>query len=395
MKRFLYLLVVLLVTSNNVAGDKYVICYYSSRATEYSGLGKFGVGNINPRLCTHAVYISAEFDTEGIVMSSNPGLDLPENKGRNYYGLFNELKRKNPNLKTLLSVGGPEMSDPFSIIAENSTTRKNFVASAVTLIQKYGFNGLDISWEYPNVQTSNGDDDLKNFVELLRELKETFRRNNLILSATVMAVRFVAATSYNIPDISRFLDLINLMTYDYNGSWDNVTGHNAGLHKGEGDEKKSRLDCFTIDVDVEFWLRRGAPREKLVIGLPFYGRTFNLSNPDNSKVAAPSAGFGIKGMNTQVPGYIGYNEFCIKLRSEPWTQKFDTLARVPYAFNGYNWVSYDNVDSVTQKVQYAMKQRLGGVFIWTIDLDDFHGTCGSGDFPLLRAVNKAMGKSIQ
>lgn len=83
-------------------------------------------------------------------------------------------------------------------------------------------------------------------------------------------------------------------------------------------------------------------------------------------------------------------QFCYKLRTETWNLEYDDLAEVPYAYSGRNWVSYDDVDSITKKVEYAKSLGINSIMVWSIETDDFHGLCGDGDWPLLRAINKAL-----
>ncbi|CAG9792356.1 unnamed protein product [Diatraea saccharalis] len=336
------------------------------------------------------MYAFAGINTQGIVVSLDPHLDFPENKDN--FRKFNDLKKKNPKLKTLLAVGGwNEGSSKYSIMAASPVLRKNFVQSALKTILDYGFDGLDIDWEYPNRRdTVHGKADVDHFTKLLKEIKEEFLKYSLILTAAVSAHKKTASLSYDVQSISKHLDYINLMTYDMYGAWDPLTGHNAPLHKGEGDNGVDRDALFTVDVAVEYWLKSGCPPEKLVLGVPFYGRTFTLKSTNHNGVRAPVTGAGINGPFTVTSGFIGYNEFCSKLHTESWTRRRDNLAKVPYAFRDLHWVSYDDPQSIIDKVEYAYNLNLAGIMIWSIETDDFNDICGRGKFPLLTAINDAM-----
>ncbi|XP_038217897.1 chitinase-3-like protein 1 [Zerene cesonia] len=375
--------------------EKKIVCYYGTWATYRSGNGKFDVGNINADLCTHLVYTFVGINSQGNVVSLDPYLDLPDNWGRDNFRIFNALKQTNTKLKTILAVGGwNEGSAKYSIMAASSALRKNFVSSAIKMIMTYGFDGLDIDWEYPNRRDSvNGKADIDNFTKLLKELRTEFDKYGLLLSAAVASTRDTASLSYDIPTIAQYLDLLGLMTYDMYGPWDTVTGHNSPLHKGEGDEHEIRENLNTVDVAVEYWLTQGFPPEKLVIGLPFYGHTFTLINPNVYSVRAPSYGPGISGPYTATNGNIGYNEFCSLLREQKWSIYQDSLAKVPYAVQNRNWVSYDDVDSLIAKAKYALSMNIAGVMIWSIETDDFHGICHNETFPLLRAVKRILSSS--
>ncbi|XP_047539187.1 probable chitinase 2 isoform X1 [Vanessa atalanta] len=379
------------------ANDKHVVCYYGTWAAYRNGLGKFDVDNINTDLCTHIVYTFLGINTRGTVVSLDPYLDYPDNWGKDNLRKFVALKDQNPNLKLILAVGGwNEGSAKYSIMAANPKLRKNFITSAIQIIQKYGFDGLDIDWEYPNRGDSVfGQDDINNYTQLLKELREEFDKHGLHLSAAVASVKSMASLSYDIPAISQYLDLINVMTYDMSVASDRVTGHNSPLHKGEKDVVISKENLKTVDGVLEYWLKQGCPPEKLILGLPLYGHTFKLSDPKNNGVGALSAGPGISGPYTATNGFIGYNELCVKLRKETWNIKYDNSSEVPYAVQGKNWISYDDAKSLTAKVKYALQFNIAGIMLWSIETDDFLGICQSDDCPLTRAVNIALGRSIE
>lgn len=389
-------LFVILALSNFVSCEKAVVCYYGTWATYRNGLGKFDVDNIDPHLCTHLIYAFASIDDKGTLKSLDPYLDLPDGGGRDNFGKFNDLKKKNSSLKTLLAVGGwNEGSAKYSTMAASPTLRKNFVTSALQMITKHGFDGLDMDWEYPNRRdTVHGQADIDNFTTLLKEIKAVFDKQGLLLTAAVSSVRSAASQSYNVAQISKYLDMIHIMTYDMHGSWDSVTGHNAPIHQGEGDEGAIPENLFNVEQSLKYWIGAGCPPEKIALGVPFYGRTFKLKDANDNDVRAPAAGEGISGPYTATSGSIGYNEFCQKLQTESWTQRFDSLAKVPYAVKDKDWVTYDDANSVTAKVNYAKSLGINKIMVWSIETDDFHGVCGKGTNPLLRAINTADRKSV-
>ncbi|XP_047036764.1 probable chitinase 2 [Helicoverpa zea] len=382
-----------LALSHIVASENAVICYYGTWATYRTGLGKYDVTDINPNLCTHLIYAFVGIDSEGNIISLDPYLDLPDDYGRDNFGKFNALKQQNPSLKTLVAVGGwNEGSAKYSVMANNSTLRQNFIDSALKMITTHGFDGLDIDWEYPNRRdTVYGEADIENFTTLLKEIREVFDKKGLLLTAAVSSVRASASQSYDVKAISEYLDIVNIMTYDMYGAWDSVTGHNAPLHKGEGDEDAVAEDLYTVDQALYYWISEGCPPEKIAVGVPFYGRTFTLTSANETGVRAPASGAGIAGPYTATEGFVGYNEFCNILQTEEWTQNFDSLAKVPYAFKDTNWVSYDNVNSITAKVEFAKSLGITKIMMWSIETDDFHNVCGNGANPLLTAINTALG----
>lgn len=130
----------------------------------------------------------------------------------------------------------------------NPSLRAKFVNEAVQFLRKYGFNGLDLDWEYPGQRPGSRPTDKENFVHLVRELKERFSRENLILSAAVNPTPYSAGISYNIREISKYLDFINLMTYDFHGTGnDGKVGHNAPLFASPQETPDEKmLNCVSI-----------------------------------------------------------------------------------------------------------------------------------------------------
>lgn len=128
---------------------------------------------MDPSLCTHLIYAFYGIKITGELKIRDPKLDLEENNGRGNLKKFNDLKLKNPTLKTLLSVGGwNEGSTNFSIVAADPLKREKFMYSAIDFLQRHNFDGLDIDWEYPNQRHTLQNNDRENFVNWLMELKE-------------------------------------------------------------------------------------------------------------------------------------------------------------------------------------------------------------------------------
>uniref|UniRef100_A0A1Y1NCR6 chitinase n=1 Tax=Photinus pyralis TaxID=7054 RepID=A0A1Y1NCR6_PHOPY len=289
------------------------------------------------------------------------------------------MKSKNPNLKTLLAVGGwKEGSVNYSKMAGNTSLRSNFITSAINLMNKYGFDGFDIDWEYP-AQRGGVPQDKANFVTLVREFRQALG-NGRLLSIAAGATPSQIATSYNVSALIRDLDFINVMTYDLHGSWDGVTGANAPLFSSSG---------LSVSQCIDAWIANGAPSSKLVMGIPVYGRTFTLTNSQLNGIGAPTSQPGAPGPFTQEAGIIGYNEMCLKLLTNQWVVVWHDAQKIPYAYKENQWVSYDEQRSVGVKVQYIKQRDLGGAMIWSIDTDDFRGTCGT-KYPILTTIKNGL-----
>lgn len=161
--------------------------------------------------------------------------DLEENWGKGAFKRFVKLKERNPSTKTLIAIGGwNEGSSKYSQMVSDDNVRAKFVQNAVEFVQKYGFDGFDLDWEYPN-QRGGQPSDVVNYVKLIKELSEAFEPHGLLLTAAVAAAEFSMSLSYDVPQLSKYLSFINVMAYDLHGTWDGYTGHNAPLYPSSQD----------------------------------------------------------------------------------------------------------------------------------------------------------------
>ncbi|XP_065309475.1 chitinase-3-like protein 1 isoform X3 [Dermacentor albipictus] len=304
------------------------------------------------------------------------------------YEKVNKLKAAYPHLKTLLAIGGwNEGSEKYSRMASTPEGRQRFARSVLDFIDKHGFDGLDLDWEYPAAR-GGLPQDKENFVLLLQELRTVLGPGRL-LTAAVSAGESTVDGAYDVPAITRHLDYISVMAYDFFGAWNSYTGHCSPLGVRESaseDEKK-----LNVVQAVKMWLDKGAKPNKLVLGMPLYGRTFTLANPKNDGFLAPTVGPGPAGPATGEAGYLGYSEICMQLlASKDWKITRDAGVVAPVAVKGNLWIGFDDAQSLTAKVLFARSLGLAGAMVWSIETDDFSGTCGGVKNPLQRAIKDAL-----
>ncbi|XP_078035246.1 chitinase-3-like protein 1 isoform X1 [Augochlora pura] len=370
----------------NVQAEKKIVCYFGSWTIYRPGDGKIDINDINPNLCTHMIYSFIGINTDGTVRVMDAWADLPDGGGKDGFGKF-VARSKQGGAKAMIAIGGwNEGSIKFSQVVANPGIRSNFVQNVVKFLQQYNFDGFDVDWEYPN-QRGGQPNDRQNFVALLRELRQALDSHGYILSVAVGAAEKSASQSYIINQVAQYVHFINLMAYDMNGSWNNWAGLNAPLYpasRESGDQAK-----LNVDSSVRYWLSQGAPADKLVLGIPSYGRTFTLANPSNNGIGAPASGPGAAGPYTREAGMLGYNEICESLRKGGWDVRREPQQRVPYIVKGNQWIGYDDVESVREKCIYANNQGLAGVMMWSVETDDFRGICGQ-KYPLLTTMNEVM-----
>ncbi|XP_043513042.1 probable chitinase 2 [Frieseomelitta varia] len=398
---FLFLFTILLFNSNSILAllrskhNKVVTCYVASWAVYRPNNGQFQVPNIPAELCTHLVYAFAGLNsTSWTIRSLDPYLDIENGNYKN----MTQLHERHPNLKVLLAIGGwNEGSKNYSDLVSSPKQRSTFINSVVNFLGKYNFNGFDLDWEYPG---SGGIlEDRENFIALVKELKEAFKKSKYLLTAALSANQGTIDTAYDIPEISKYLDFIHVMGYDYHGVWDKKVLPNAPL--------KSENGHSVVDT-LNYLLRKGAPANKTVLGLPMYGRTFILTSKLNSSqespINRPATSDGFKGPYTGEKGFMGYNEICEELvsRTNNWITGWDDNSDTPYAVDNDHVIVYDNPKSLKAKVEHAMSLNLAGVMTWSIDTDDFNGKCASLKdsldrteitYPLLRSINMVLSQS--
>jgi chitinase len=372
--------------------DYKVVCYYGSWAVYRPDDGKYPVEEVDPKICTHLIYGFAGLGHDHTIKSLDSWNDLKDNYGKGAFDRFTTgLKAKNPKLKTIIAIGGwNEGSLKYSAMAENPSTRKIFVDSVVEFCKKYNFDGLDMDWEYPAARGGKPVDKV-NFVALLRELKQAFKADNLLLTAAVSAGKHFMDDAYDIPEVSKYLDLINVMAYDFHGGWETKAGHHAGMFSRPEEPLEEHI--LNLNYSVNYWISQGACRKKLILGMGLYGRSFTLSRNENHAPGDEAPQRGTAGPFTREPGSLGYNEICEDQMRGGWTVVRDPYFMAPYAFKDRQWVGYDDVESIELKTRFAKSLGLGGGMVWSIETDDFKGKCHGHRYPLLSAINRVFAES--
>nr|CAH7750123.1 unnamed protein product [Callosobruchus chinensis] len=325
-----------------------VVCYVGTWAAYRSVNGKFDIENINPKLCTHLIYTFVGLNQSNYIFTNYFSTEG--------YERFNALKKQNPSLKTLIAIGGwNEGATTYSHVLSDPKLRTAFVKNAVEFVKMHGFNGLDIDIEYPGQRGGAASDKItftlfqENFSKLIKELREAFNPHGFLLSAAVPCTGSSADISYQVPELSKYLDFINVMTYDIHGSFDGEVGHVAPLYASSVD-KTSTAKLLNVDASITAWIQRGASPQKLTLGIPFYGRTFTLKDPKNVSLGAPITGPGAAGLYSKSEGTLAYNEIVELQQKEKWTVVFDAEQKVPHAYHNDQWVGYDDPRSISIKV---------------------------------------------
>lgn len=367
---------------NVLPGSNNLVCYYTNWTWYRPDAGKFDPSNIPQGVCNVIIYAFTILDGNTLKMvPSDSWADIDNN-------FFERVvAHKAYGSKVLIAIGGwnDSASDKYYRLISNPAARAAFIDDALQFIARWGFDGLDLDYEYPGCP-QNGcvrPDEKGFFVDFVRELQAAFAPRGLYVSAAVTVNANTLAYGYDIPALGQLLSWINVMSYDLTGSWDGKTGHHGALH----DHEWSADPNLNTEWGINHWIQQGAPANKLMLGIPLYGQSFSLSDPGNTGMGSPSWGGAEAGEYTRQAGILSYYEICTRTNQRGWATHQDPAYRFgPYSWLGNNWVGYDSPQMAERKVDFAKSKGLGGAMVWSLDLDDFRNVCGGGEYPILRAI---------
>jgi chitinase len=251
---------------NLLPGNNNLVCYYTNWTWYRPDAGKFDPSNIPAGICNVIIYAFTILDGNTLLMvPSDSWADIDNN-------FFQQVvAHKAYGSKVLIAIGGwnDSASDKYYRLISNPGARAAFIADALAFIDRWGFDGLDLDYEYPGCP-QNGcvrPDEKGFFVDFVRELQAAFTPRGLYLSAAVSVNENTLNYGYDIPALGSLLSWVNVMSYDLTGSWDGATGHHGALHNHPWSGNPS----LNVEWGINYWISQGAPAHKLHLGIPLYG----------------------------------------------------------------------------------------------------------------------------
>jgi chitinase len=359
-----------LVTPDPAVFPKRIVGYYTSWSTYARDYQAF---DIPAHQLTHVNYAFANIDTKtGTCVLGDAkaeAVNLPR---------LAQLKQQHRHLRILISIGGWTWSGGFSDVALTEETRQRFVASCVDLFlvrHDDVFDGIDVDWEYPAggglPENVTRPEDTRNYTLLMAEFRrqiddlsaQTGREYLLTIAGPAGPANYA---NVELQAISHHLDWINLMAYDFHGGWDNTTGFQSALYPAANDP----TPALTADAAVQGYLEAGVPSEKIVLGVPFYGRGWAGAPATNDGLYQPAAGLP---PGTWEQGVFDYKDLAANyVHKDGYARYWDDEAKVPWLYDPSAgvFITYEDPQSVGFKADYVNAQELGGVMLWELSADD-------------------------
>lgn len=362
-------------TSGLVVVDNFLLfCYYS---LPQNGTDELLPSQLDPHLCSHILLAFAQVSENFTLLHLQP----------NHFKIYNQvldLKKINPNLKVIISVtdGG---TGNFARAVSTRANRIAFTESVLEFVIEHRLDGVDLDWEFPGWPGPHKTDEKRLFRKLLQQLKYTLS-SNFLLTVAAAAPGPIVDRAYDLPFLAKLVDYVSIMAYDYHSYiwYLPVLGPNAPLYASENDQGYFR--SLNSNWSVNYYLHKGVPANKLLLGLPTYGHSYTLVNPDSTDYGMPAADIGRLGNL----GFVAYADTVGFLRDADTIQIFDRSTRVPYAYKGDQWISFDNEQSLAYKTEYLMSKGLAGAMVWSLNTDDYASKYHKTSYPLVRRIKTVL-----
>ncbi|KAH6871830.1 hypothetical protein B0T10DRAFT_590612 [Thelonectria olida] len=331
-------------------------------------------------LYTHINFAFATINPLTFLVRADEDADI------NTYKRLMALKKKDPDLKVYLAIGGWTFNDPgatattFSDLAASVPRQKKFMSSLMSFMSTHSFDGLDLDWEYPQAKDRSGRDaDFANFPKFMASLKKMMDAGNKGLSITLPA-SYWYLKHFDIKKLEKSVDFFNIMSYDLHGAWD---------QKVEWTEPylNAHTNLTEIDLALDLLWRNDIEYDKVVLGLGFYGRAFTAASASCMKPGCLFSDSGVAGKCSREKGILLNSEIDALIKEHNVKPELHKEEAVKIAKWGKQWVSFDDEETFKLKTEFAQSRCLGGVMVWAISHD-------TKDAKYNKALAKALGRKV-
>lgn len=270
------------------------------------------------------------------------------------------LKRRNPKLKVLISLGGWSGCATCSDVFSSKKGRKDFARSARQLSNYFHTDGIDLDWEYPAIAGFPGhkyqSSDKENFTQLVKQLRKTLGKKQEISFAAGGFKQYIDS-SIEWKKVMKKINFVNLMSYDLVNGYASVTGNHTALYS-------TPQQFESTDQAVNQLINFKVPANKIVIGAAFYGKVWeNVADTANGLY-----------QNGKYIGNIMFRNFDTQMSVDSgFVYHWDDVAKAPYSYNSEKklFVTYDDKKSIALKTKYVIEHHLGGIMFWELAYDAF------------------------
>ncbi|KAL8716704.1 MAG: hypothetical protein Q9225_005988 [Loekoesia sp. 1 TL-2023] len=285
--------------------------------------------------------------------------------------------RKTPTMQTWIAVGGFDFSNPgptqqiWKLMTAKSDWRAQFITSLAKFMAHYGFQGVDLDWQYPSAGNRGGSiNDAVNFVALVRDMRQAWG-NKYGISATLPA-EYWYLRDYDPKGMEPYLDFFGFMTYDIHGSW----GSDANAL---GSIVRSHTDIREIQNDtVPLWFDH-LDAKKINLGLSSYGRGYTLADSKCAHPGCKVVGPSKPGLCTNSAGLMSYVEISDLVKQKKLKPQIvpDTMSK-QITWDD-QWIGYDDDETMAMKISWASQNCFRGTMVWTVDLKAGEGSGSTPD----------------
>ncbi|KAL1417451.1 hypothetical protein MTO96_000552 [Rhipicephalus appendiculatus] len=366
-----------------------LVCFIRGEQFHRSGMPAFNLKSLPLEKCTHIIYSFLETDNK------TGELMFRKRNGKDERDILKELVKlkhdpKGKHLKILFSYGaGAHTQSLMNQIGDNRKLEK--LAKHISWwLWHLNLDGVNFHLEGPGPQVCKKHE----IIAILKFIK-TLRRevtDRRMITAQLPACRHSHKNFLFMSEkMSRYLNYLFLMTFDYRLDDRHLTKLTSGLYHYSDHNGPTTIESETC---LGKWINSGVPKYKIIPGLAVYGRSFTLDNPAYNGVSAKlkqNHPLGRSADHTKTDGYMNYVETCQRAHNKQWRRDWASYAATAYIYFKDQWVSYDDKGSAEVKVKWFRSHSFGGVFVWSLEDDDFAGICRNGErYPMVQVCWDAM-----